>query len=131
PDLGRKRFVRGHDFVRRNSYPYDRNGHGTFVAGLISQATNNGIGVTGLAYETQIMPVRVLDYEGKGDVATTEHGCLADYSNTGSGLDLVAPGGGADAAIDGDPNCRPLEDPGRDVYQYTFRGTNPRRFGLP
>jgi serine protease len=206
PDLGRKRFVRGHDFVRRNAYPYDRNGHGTFVAGLIAQSTNNGLGVTGLAYKSRIMPVRVLDYEGKGDVATiargirfaarhgakiinmsfefdigltaaqipdvisalreanrggvvliaaagntedtqvayparaksaiavgatTEHGCLAEYSNTGSGLDLVAPGGGADAAIDGDPNCRPLEDPGRDVYQYTFRGTDPRRFGLP
>ena len=27
--------------------------------------------------------------------ATTEHGCLADYSNDGSGLTLVAPGGGA------------------------------------
>ena len=27
--------------------------------------------------------------------ATTEHGCLADYSNGGPGLDLVAPGGGA------------------------------------
>jgi serine protease len=206
PDLDRKRFVRGHDFVRRNAYPYDRNGHGTFVAGLISQTTNNGIGVAGLAYETRIMPVRVLDYEGKGDVATiargirfaarhgakivnmsfefdigltaaqipdvisalrnasragvllvaaagntedtqvayparakhtiavgatTEHGCLADYSNTGSGLDMVAPGGGADAAIDGDPNCRPLETAGRDIYQYTFRGTSPRRFGLP
>jgi serine protease len=206
PDLARRRFVRGHDFVRRNSLPYDRNGHGTFVAGLISQSTNNGIGVTGLAYKTRIMPVRVLDYEGKGDVATiargirfaarhhakiinmsfefdigltasqipdvitalrqanrsgvllvaaagntedtqvayparakhtvavgatTEHGCLAEYSNTGSGLDIVAPGGGADAAIDGDPDCRPLDDPGRDVYQYTFRGTSPRRVGLP
>ena len=205
PDLARERFVAGHDFVH-GGRPYDRNGHGTFVAGLISQSTNNGIGVTGLAYKTRIMPVRVLDYEGKGDVATiargirfatrhhakiinmsfefdigltasqipdvisalrkanragallvaaagntedtkvayparakhtvavgatTEHGCLAEYSNTGPGLDLVAPGGGADAAIDGDPNCRPLEDPGRDVYQYTFRGTSPRRFGLP
>jgi serine protease len=206
PDLDRSRFVSGHDFVRRNSYPYDRNGHGTFVAGVVAQSTNNGIGVTGLAYKARIMPVRVLDFEGKGDVATiargirfatrhhakvvnmsfefdigltasqipdvisalhradragvvlvaaagntedtqvayparakhvisvgatTEHGCVAEYSNTGSGLDLVAPGGGADAAIDGDPNCRPLEDPGRDIYQYTFRGTSPRRFGLP
>jgi serine protease len=63
--------------------------------------------------------------------ATTEHGCVADYSNSGSGLDLVAPGGGADAFIETDTNCKPLEDPGRDVYQYTFRGTSPRRFGLP
>jgi len=63
--------------------------------------------------------------------ATTEHGCVADYSNTGPGLSLMAPGGGADAFVDADPNCKPLEDPGRDVYQYTFRGTSPRRFGLP
>src|SRR5207237_10079016 len=36
--------------------------------------------------------------------ATTEHGCLADYSNDGSGLTLVAPGGGADASLPGDPH---------------------------
>jgi serine protease len=206
PDLERSRFVRGHDFVRGNDLPYDRNGHGTFVAGVIAQATNNGIGLTGIAYRSRIMPVRVLDYEGKGDVgtiargirlaarrgarvinmsfefdisltsseipdvlsavrfahrkgavmvaaagntedtriaypararrviavgATTEHGCVADYSNTGSGLGVVAPGGGADAFLDSDVNCKPLEDPGRDVYQYTFRGSSPRRFGLP
>ena len=74
PDLDRKRFVRGHDFVRGNTLPYDRNGHGTFVAGTIAQATNNGIGVTGVAYTARIMPVRVLDYEGKGDVATIARG---------------------------------------------------------
>jgi len=206
PDLDRSRFVRGYDFIRDNTLPYDRNGHGTFVAGVIAQSTNNGIGLAGVAYRSRIMPVRVLDYEGKGDVATiargirlaakkgarvinmsfefdigltapqipdvlsavryahrqgailvaaagntedtrvayparakhviavgatTEHGCVADYSNTGPGLSLVAPGGGADAFVDADPNCKPLEDPGRDVYQYTFRGTSPRRFGLP
>ena len=206
PDLNHTRFVRGYDFIRDNDLPYDRNGHGTFVAGVIAQSTNNGVGLTGVAYRARIMPVRVLDFEGKGDVATiargirlaarrgarvinmsfefdigltsneipdvlsalryasrrgivlvaaagnteetriayparatrviavgatTEHGCVADYSNSGFGLDLVAPGGGADAFIDTDVNCKPLEDPGRDVYQYTFRGTNPRRFGLP
>ena len=39
--------------------------------------------------------------------ATTEHGCQADYSNEGAGLDLVAPGGGEDSDIEGDVNCRP------------------------
>ena len=63
--------------------------------------------------------------------ATTEHGCLAEYSNTGFGLDLVAPGGGADAVIESDPNCRALETSGRDVFQYTFTGPGFRNFGLP
>ena len=74
PDLDRSRFVRGYDFVRDNDLPYDRNGHGTFVAGVIAQSTNNGIGLAGVAYRARIMPIRVLDYEGKGDVATIARG---------------------------------------------------------
>jgi serine protease len=63
--------------------------------------------------------------------ATTEHGCLAAYSNDGSGLSLVAPGGGPDAGLPGDPNCHPDQPPGRDIYQVTFTGSSPRRFGIP
>jgi serine protease len=63
--------------------------------------------------------------------ATTEHLCQADYSNDGRGLDIVAPGGGADAAIEEDPqHCRPTGRPGRDIFQLTFAGSV-RRFGLP
>jgi serine protease len=63
--------------------------------------------------------------------ATTEHLCQAEYSNDGRGLDIVAPGGGADAAIDEDPtHCRPDGRPGRDIFQLTFQGSV-RRFGLP
>src|SRR5688572_25629241 len=62
--------------------------------------------------------------------ATTEHLCQAEYSNNGDDLDLVAPGGGEDASIEGEPNCRPFEEPGGDIFQMTFDGS-PRRFGLP
>ena len=54
------------DFVDRQPYPLDRTGHGTFVAGVIGRATNNGIGLTGLAYGASIMPVRVLNAERRG-----------------------------------------------------------------
>jgi serine protease len=63
--------------------------------------------------------------------ATTEHGCLASFSNDGSGLTLVAPGGGPDADLPGDPNCHPEAPAGRDIYQETFTGSSPRRFGMP
>jgi serine protease len=61
---------------------------------------------------------------------STEHGCLGDYSNYGKGLDLVAPGGGSDAEIAADPNCRP-DDVGHNVFQVTFRRSSPGRFIVP
>jgi serine protease len=61
--------------------------------------------------------------------AVTEHGCAAEYSNTGSGLDVVAPGGGPDAELT-DPGCNTAVEPGRDIIQMTFKGSV-RRFGLP
>jgi len=184
PDFGGTRFVAPHDFVANTRYPLDQNGHGTFVAGMVAEATNNVIGLTGLAYGASIMPVRVLNAAGEGDEttiargiryavthgaevinlslefspdevssetqipdivsaidfarqrgvvvvaaagndqtdqlaypartpsvisvgATTRDRCLADYSNGGSGLDLVAPGGGDDAIMPTDPDCHP------------------------
>ncbi len=206
PDFGRFQFVKGYDFVNRGGPPVDRNGHGTFVASTIAENTDNGYGLTGLAYGAKIMPVRVLDTEGEGEAstiaegivfavkhgaqvinlslefaagvtakdipelisairyahrkgvlvvaaagneahraiayparapyvvsvgATTEHGCLAAYSNDGTGLTIVGPGGGPDANLPGDPNCKPTEAAGRDIFQVTLTGGSPRKFGIP
>jgi serine protease len=62
---------------------------------------------------------------------TTEHGCLGDYSNYGPGLDVVAPGGGEDAPLEGDPSCRSDLPPGRNIAQVTFRRSAPGRFVVP
>jgi len=206
PDFLPSQFVPGYDFVGHSPHADDHNGHGTHVAGTIAEATNNGYGLTGLAFGAKIMPVRVLNAHGDGDArniaagvlfavrhgakvinmslefsedvtarqipeligaiayahrkgvfvtgasgneghatvayparargviavgATTEHGCLADFSNDGRGLDLVAPGGGSDANLSGDNDCHPVGATGRDIYQITFAGQNPRKFGLP
>jgi serine protease len=206
PDFLAGQFVSGYNFVAHNRFPNDRNGHGTFVAGTIAEATNNGYGLTGLAYGARIMPVQVLDSAGEGDASTiaqgvrfavnhhaqvinlslefpsnvtaadipeliealryahrrgvlvvgaagneghtaiayparapyvvavgaaTEDGCLADYSNDGTALTLVAPGGGPDANLPGDPNCHPEAPAGRGIYQMTFTGSSFSRFGFP
>ena len=67
PDFGPKQFVPGYDFVGHDRLPLDESGHGTHVAGTIAEKTDNGIGVTGLAYRARLMPVRVLDREGFGE----------------------------------------------------------------
>ena len=66
PDLRRNSFVRGYDFVDRDRHPNDVYGHGTHVAGTIVQATNNRLGVAGIAYGAKVMPLRVLDAVGDG-----------------------------------------------------------------
>ena len=68
-----------------------------------------------------------------GVAATTIRGCQADYSNSGTHIDLTAPGGGIDAANSDNPYdegvCRP-DEPGPFIFQQTFT-TSVRRFGLP
>jgi serine protease len=74
PDLSPSRFLKGYDFVDRREYGVDHNGHGTHVASTIAEATNNGVGLTGLAFNARIMPIRVLDSGGEGDAAVIAKG---------------------------------------------------------
>ncbi|HLY49786.1 MAG TPA: S8 family serine peptidase [Solirubrobacteraceae bacterium] len=74
PDFTWTHFVHPYDFVAGNRYPLDREGHGTFVAGTIAESTNNAFGLTGLAYNASIMPLRVLNRDGWGDAATISRG---------------------------------------------------------
>ncbi|MBS1885774.1 MAG: S8 family serine peptidase [Actinobacteria bacterium] len=66
PDFSPGQFLPGEDFVDRGHLPLDENGHGTHVAGTIAEQTNNGIGLTGIAYGALLMPVRVLDKRNVG-----------------------------------------------------------------
>jgi len=97
----------------------------------INYAHSKGVVVVGAsgndAYRAIAYPARANFVVSVG--ATTEHGCLADYSNEGRGLDIVAPGGGADADLPGDPNCRPDDPSGREISQITYVDTH-RRFGF-
>lgn len=45
---------------------FDGNGHGTHVSGTIAQATNNNVGVAGLAYNACIIPIKALNDSGSG-----------------------------------------------------------------
>ena len=74
PDLERKRFVRGYDFIDDDPYPNDEFGHGTFIASIVGATANNAFGTVGVAYRSKIMPVRVLDFEGRSDAATIARG---------------------------------------------------------
>jgi serine protease len=102
------------------------------VLSALRYAHSKGVVVVGAAgngaEEAIAYPAKSSDVISVG--ATTEHLCLAEYSNSGRGLDLVAPGGGPDADFPDDPDCRPFAARGRDVYQMTFTDSVDN-FGLP
>jgi len=63
----------GRNFVDSNSPPEDDNGHGSHVAGIIC-AANNDFGVVGVAPKAKIIPVKVLDNKGAGNLPNVANG---------------------------------------------------------
>jgi subtilisin family serine protease len=59
--------LEGKNFVEPNTDPMDRNGHGSHVAGTIA-ASKNGIGITGVAPKSKIVPVKALGDNGQGNI---------------------------------------------------------------
>ncbi|MEN0011913.1 MAG: S8 family serine peptidase, partial [Solirubrobacteraceae bacterium] len=74
PDLPASRILAGYDFVDDDRFPDDQSGHGTHVASTIAGADDNDAGLTGLAYNAEILPVRVLDDKDQGDVVAIARG---------------------------------------------------------
>ena len=52
----------------------DDEGHGTFVAGLAAAAGDNRLGITGIAWNARILPVKVLDCTATGRIADAAAG---------------------------------------------------------
>ena len=72
--------VWGWNFARNNNNTLDADGHGTHVAGTIA-GSNDGTGVTGVAYEAQIMPVKVLGDNGSGSYEGIANGIVYAVQN--------------------------------------------------
>lgn len=68
PDLAGTTFVEGESFIAGLPAGLDDHAHGSHVAGTIAQTTNNGVGVTGVAFGSTIMPLKVLSKDGRGSV---------------------------------------------------------------
>jgi serine protease len=100
PDLAGVHFVAGYDFVNNDSHPNDDEGHGTHVTGTIAQATNNGLGVAGIAFNCSIMPVKVLDSTGMGTYANIANGIYFAADNGASVINLSLGGSSASTTLE-------------------------------
>jgi len=71
PDLANRVDTKNdYDYVNHDSNAMDDNGHGTHVAGILAAELNNRVGIAGTAgpANVKILPLKVLDKEGDGDL---------------------------------------------------------------
>ena len=61
--------VHGWDFVNDDNDPMDDNGHGTHVAGIIGAVGDNGIGVAGVAWEVNLLGLKILNKNNRGSTS--------------------------------------------------------------
>lgn len=87
--------VHGWNFVDNNNDVLDRKGHGTHVSGTIA-GENNGFGVTGIAYDAKIMPIKVLNDEGAGSYTSITKGIYYAVDHGANVINLSLGGGSGD-----------------------------------
>jgi serine protease len=109
PDLANTVFVPGYDYVENDTHPNDDNSHGTHVTGTIAQSTNNSIGVAGVAFNTAIMPVKVLNKNGSGTYANVAKGIIWA---TDHGADVI------NLSLGGASPSSTLEDAVKYAYEH-------------
>jgi hypothetical protein len=90
--------VYGWNFANGNNNTLDGNRHGTHVAGTIA-AANNGFGATGVAYNSRIMPVKVLSDSGSGSYSGVAQGIRYAVDNGADVINMSLGGGSTDSAV--------------------------------
>ncbi len=69
--------IRGVNFVdtlNPTPFPWDDAGHGTQCAGIIGARGNNQLGLTGVNWQVTLLPIKILDHNGEGSVASAVMG---------------------------------------------------------
>src|SRR3989344_4555008 len=85
PDLAGK--IAGRANFSTSGTNSDLYGHGTHVAGIAAAATNNGVGVAGVGYNTSLMNIKVLDDSGSGYYSSIINGIKYAADN---GADVIS-----------------------------------------
>ncbi len=88
PDL-QENILAGYDFIDDDDVPLDTNtdfSHGTHVAGIIGAVADNRLGIAGVSPRVSLLPVRVMDAQGRGSYATLIKGL---YFATANGADII------------------------------------------
>ena len=91
PDLAGQ-WVPGYNFYDDSDDITDRCGHGTHVAGIVAAAANNGEGISGIAPNAILLPVKVIGDECYGSYGRTIKG-IKYAVEQGARVIVIASGG--------------------------------------
>ncbi len=89
----------GWNFSGNNNNTLDNNGHGTHVSGTIA-GENNNYGVTGIAYNAKIMPVKVLNESGSGSYSSISKGIRYAVDNGANVINLSLGGASSNRSLE-------------------------------
>jgi subtilisin family serine protease len=87
--------VVGWNFVDWNNAPFDDDGHGTVVAGIIAANTNNSKGISGINWGAKVMVLKVSDSEGRTTAFDTAKAIVYAVNNGAEVINLSLGGGKA------------------------------------
>jgi len=98
-ELQNKVVSTGRDFINGDMDATDDNSHGTWVAGIAAAETNNGEGVAGVAWNSKLLPVKVMDADGAGYYDELIDGIIWAADNGATVINISAGGDADDPAL--------------------------------
>ena len=112
-ELGTVDDLNGYNAIDGNSDPMDENGHGTHCAGIVGAEGENDIGIAGVNWKVQIMPLKFMNAGGFGTTkdAIEAINYVIDRKKAGVNVRIISASWGSTQ------KSRALEDIIRKAYE--------------
>jgi thermitase len=112
-DLGTIQDLHGYNAIENSADPMDDNGHGTHCAGIIGAEGENDIGIAGVNWKVQIMPLKFMNAGGFGTTkdAIEAINYVIDRKKAGVNVRIISASWGSTQ------KSKALEDVIREAYE--------------